>query len=115
MGEMMDTSFLIKLSSRLSGLLWLSLPRISAQMCAIRLCGICIRHAGHMAELRNMHSITSKLDSTDLLPLCCRASPSRYVPPVHMANFPMAVTKVFINFKNSQVSFMANLKKNMAE
>ena len=30
MGEMMDTSFLIKLSSRLSGILWLSLPRISA-------------------------------------------------------------------------------------
>ena len=30
MGEMMDTSFLIKLLSRLSGILWLSLPRISA-------------------------------------------------------------------------------------
>ena len=30
MGEMMDTSFLIKLSSQLSGILWLSLLRISA-------------------------------------------------------------------------------------
>ena len=58
-------------------------------------------------EIRdNMHSITSKLDSTDLLPLCRPANPSRYAPPVYAANFLMAVTKVFISFKNSQVSFM---------
>ena len=34
-----------------------------------------------------MHLVTSKLDSTDLLPLCCTANPSKYVSPVHVADF----------------------------
>ena len=35
--------------------------------------------------------LTIKLDSTDLLPGCCRANPSRYVQPIHVANFPSGI------------------------
>ena len=44
MGEMMDTSFLIKLSSRLSGILWLSLPRISALSLSLSIMDAILRH-----------------------------------------------------------------------